>query len=50
MKFARWREREIFRQIKAQNRRHTGLFRGFCNVELAEKVRSLRGSSFTPGS
>ncbi len=50
MKVSRRREREIFSQIKAQNHRHTGVFRGFCNVELAGKIRSRRGLSFTPGS
>ena len=50
MKFGRRREREIFRQIQARNHRHTGVFRGFRNAELAEKIRSQRGLSFTPGS
>ncbi len=50
MKLSRRRERELFRQIKAWNHRHTGVFRGFRNAELAEKIRSRRGLSFTPGS
>ena len=43
------RERAIFRQIKAQNRRNIGDLSRFCNAELAEKGRSQRGSSFTTG-
>ena len=59
MKVSRRRDREIFRQTalalrpsgaKAPNHRHTGVFRGFGNEELAEKIRSRRGLSFTPGS
>ncbi|MCP3997045.1 MAG: hypothetical protein GY722_18575 [bacterium] len=49
MKVSRMREREIFRQIKAQNHSHTGVFRGFCNAEMAEKIRSQRGSTFATG-
>ncbi len=40
------REREIVRQIKAPNHRHTGVLRGFGNDELTEKIRSRRGLSF----
>ena len=36
--------------IKARNHRHTGVCRGFRNAELAKKIRSRRGRSFTPGS
>ncbi len=50
MKLSRKRERDIFRQIKAQNYSHTGVFRGFCNAELAEKIRSQRGLRLTPVS
>ncbi len=50
MKYSRRRGREIFRQIKARNHRHTGVFRGFRNTELAEKIRARRGLNFTPGS
>ena len=59
MKLSRKREREIFRQTAlalrpsgatAQNHSHTVVFRGFCNTEMAEKIRSQRGLSLTPGS
>ena len=49
VKVSRLREREIFRQIQAPNHRHTGVFRGFGNAELAEKIRSQRGLSFATG-
>ena len=49
MKVNRRRGREIFRQIKAQNHSHTVVFRGFCNAELAEKIRSRRGLTFATG-
>lgn len=28
---------------------HSGVFRGFRNAEMAEKIRSQRGSTFTTG-
>ncbi len=49
VKVSRMREREIFRQIKARNHSHTGVFRGFRNAELAEEIRSQRGSTFATG-
>ncbi len=49
VKVSRMREREIFRQIKAQNHRHTGVFRGFCNTEMAEKNRAQCDSPLATG-
>jgi len=45
----RERKREIFRQIKAPNRRNTGSISRFGNAELAEKIRFRRGLTFTTG-
>ena len=43
------RSPEIFRQIKAPNRRHAGSILRFGNAELAEKVRPRRGLPFATG-
>ncbi len=57
-KVRRMRERAIFRQTApalrpfgatARNHRHTVVFRGFRNTEMAEKGRSQRGSTFATG-
>ncbi len=49
VKVSRLQEREIFRQIQAPNLETTGVFRGFGNAELTEKIRSQRGLSFATG-
>ena len=43
------RERGIFRQIKAPGPGIPGVFWGFGNAELAEKIRSRRGMTFATG-
>ena len=57
VKVSRMREREVFRQTvsalrpsgaTARNHSHT-VFRGFRNAELAEKIRSQRGSTIAMG-
>jgi hypothetical protein len=45
----RKRERVIFRQIKAGNRRNIGNISRFFNAELAKKGRSQLGSTFAKG-
>jgi hypothetical protein len=49
VKVSRWREREIFHQIKAEKRRNIRDLARFSNAELVEKVRSQRGLSFVTG-
>ena len=49
VKVLRERGREVFRQIKAPNRRHTGSIPRFGNAELAEKIRPRRGLTFATG-
>jgi hypothetical protein len=48
-KVARLRERGIFGQIKAENRRNIRDLARFPNADLAEKARSERGASFAMG-
>jgi hydroxyacylglutathione hydrolase len=43
------REREILRQIEAEDPTNTGSIRGSDNEELAEKIRSRRGLTFATG-
>ena len=59
MKASRMREAEVLRQTAlalrssramARNHSHTVVFCGFRNAELAAKIRSQCGLSFTPGS
>ena len=50
MEVLRERDREIFRQVEAPDRRQTGSMPRFGNEELAEKIRSRRGLTFTTGS
>jgi hypothetical protein len=43
------RERGIFGQIKAENRRNIRDLARFSNADLAEKARAERGASFATG-
>ncbi len=45
----RERGREVFRQIKAPNRRNTGSIPRLGNAELAEKIRPRRGLTSATG-
>jgi cystathionine beta-lyase/cystathionine gamma-synthase len=49
VKVARPRERGIFSQIKAENRRNIRDLARFSNADLAEKAHSERGASFATG-
>jgi len=49
MKIDRMRERGIFGQIKAGNRRNIRDLTRFSNADLAEKARSERGARFATG-
>jgi hypothetical protein len=49
VKVDRMRERGIFGQIKAENRRNIRDLARFSNADLAEKARSERGAHFTTG-
>ncbi len=49
VKVGRMREREIFGQIKADNRWNVRDRASFSNAALAEKARSGRGASFAMG-
>jgi len=48
-KVGRMRERGIFGQIKAENRKKIRDLARFSNADLAEKARSERGASFATG-
>ena len=43
------RGREIFVRSRRRDRRIPGVFRGFGNAEVAEKIRSRRGMTFATG-
>jgi hypothetical protein len=49
VKVGRMRERGIFGQIKAENRRNIRDLARFSNADLAEKARSERDASFATG-
>jgi len=49
VKVDRLRERGIFGQIKAENRRNIRDLERFSNADLAEKARSERGANFATG-